>query len=456
MPNDKDSEIVEGVIDDETDDNIKEDDVPTEEEHSVMDAFDCPRCGEPQDHFDYHKKWRGWVKCPNCGKKSRKSGVPEKYIQEIGIEEEEPEPTEEPSVDEHDDTEEGEGEEKEGAFRRRKPEHDILRGVLTQFGVKRRAKTIMVARCERAGGMDAVQLENLLGRLNSGVKANEIPIVVEEYDIALEAAREEEADTSDYGYSRAGMYPRSRRRGASYSTPGRYPSSREDFGSGRGRGNTITMEEAMQMWREEDERRESIRREQEKDKEIRDLRDVTIRLEQKLEDIEDNPPQQELPDDVLTKADLADARQDSYIKALELQLQLMQEGRKQDTDENRRRDDIARDEAKDRDKIHREEMKEIRNMFKDEVKGKDREIKDIQDRMETRRSSAGYTSDDMRMVSEVGTEIVRAIEKKAPIKDIAFLLEKMTTMQTRQEAPPRERGGHSSVADLMDPEFVED
>ena len=192
----------------------------------------------------------------------------------------------------------------------------------------------------------------------------------------------------------------------------------------------MTMEDAMQMWREEDERRESVRREQEKDKEIRDLRDVTIRLEQKLEDIEDNPPQPDLPDDMLTKADLADAKQDSFVKALELQLEIMREEKKQVTEENRRRDDIARAEAKERADLHREEMKEIREMFKGEVKDKDQEIKNIQDKMETRRSSAGYTSDDMRMVSEVGTEIVRAIEKKAPIRDVAGLLERMMAMQT--------------------------
>lgn len=218
----------------------------------------------------------------------------------------------------------------------------------------------------------------------------------------------------------------------------------------------MTMEDAMQMWREEDERRESVRREREKDEQIRDMRDTAIRLEQKLDDLEENPPQPELPEGVLTKADLADAKQDSHTKALELQLDIMREDRKRDTDENRRRDDIAREEAKERDRLHREELKEIREMFKGEVKDKDREIRDIQDKMETRKSSAGYTHDDMRMVSDVGSEIVRAIEKKAPIRDIAFLLEKMSSMQTRQEAPPRERGGASSVADLMDEGFVEE
>ena len=443
MPEDKKPEIE----DEEPESKPEPEDEITENDTS--DGHICPYCKEPQEYFTYNKEWRGWAECPNCGKKSRKSGIPEKYIREVEIEEEEPEPAEEPSVDEYDDTEKGEG----GAFRRTKPVEEILRGVLTQFGVKKRAKEIMVERCRRASGMDAIQLENLLGRLNSGVKANEIPIVVEEFDIALEAAREEEADTANYGYSRAGMYPRSRRRGAPYGTQPRYPRPREGSG-GRG-GNMLTMEDAMQMWREEDERRESVRREQEKDKQIRDLRDVTIRLEQKLEDIEDNPPQPDLPDDMLTKADLADAKQDSFVKALELQLEIMREEKKQVTEENRRRDDIARAEAKERADLHREEMKEIREMFKGEVKDKDQEIKNIQDKMETRRSSAGYTSDDMRMVSEVGTEIVRAIEKKAPIRDVAGLLERMMAMQTKQPPPSRERGGASSVADLMGEEFVE-
>lgn len=420
-------------------------------ENDVSDTHVCPYCKEPQEYFEYNKEWRGWAKCPNCGKKSRRKDIPERFIQEVEIEDEEPESTEESGVDEYSGTEEGEGE--EGAFRRKKPEHELLHGVLTQFGVKKRAKQIMVARCKRAGGMDASQLENLLIRLNTGIKGPEIQVIAEEYDIALEAARKDDADTADYGYSRG--YPRSRRRGASYGTPERYPRSREDFG-GRGRGNTITMEEAMQMWREEDERREAIRREREKDEQIRELRDVTIRLEQKLEDLEENPPQPDLPEGMLTKDDLADAKQDSFVKALELQLQIMREEKKQTVDESRRRDDIARAESKERADLHREEMKEIRDMFKGEVKDKDREIRDIQDKMETRKSSSGYTHDDMRMVSDVGSEIVRAIEKKAPIKDIAFLLEKMMSMQTRQEPPPRERGGPSSVADLMGDEFVEE
>jgi len=422
-------------------------------DNDVSEGHICPYCKEPQEYFEYNKEWRGWAKCPNCGKKSRKMNIPEKYIREMGEEEEEPEPTEEPSVDEYDDTEEREGE--EGAFRRRKPEHEILHSVLTQFGVKKRAKEIMVARCKRADGMDAAQLENLLIRLNTGIKGPEIQVIAEEYDIALESARREDADTAEYDYSRSGMYPRSRRRSTSYGTSPRYPRPREDTG-GRGRGNTITMEEAMQMWREEDDRREAIRREKEKDEHIRDLRDATVRLEQKLEDLEDNPPQAELPEDMLTKADLADAKQDSFIKALELQLEIMREEKKQTVEESRRRDDIARAEAKERANLHRDEMKEIRDMFKSEVKSKDQEIKNIQDRMESRRTSSGYTSDDMRMVSEVGTEIVRAVEKKAPIRDIANLLERMMTMQTRQQPPPRERGGHSSVADLMGNEFIEE
>jgi hypothetical protein len=451
MPKDKISESEDDKLESEPELEPEIEDAITDNDTS--DSHICPYCNEPQDHFDYHKKWRGWAKCPNCGKKSRARDIPENLIREVEIEDEEPESTEQPDMDEYDDAEEekqGEGE----VFRRTQPVEEILRGVLTQFGVKKRAKQIMVERCRRASGMDAVQLENLLGRLNSGVKANEIPIVVEEFDIALTAAREEEADTSNYGYSRR-TYPRSRRRDTSYGTSPRYPSRSREGSGGRG-GNMLTMEDAMQLWREEDERRESIRREQEKDKQIRDLRDTSIRLEQKLEDLEDNPPQQELPEGVLTRADLADAQQDSHVKALELQLQIMQEDRKKDTEDTRRREDIARDETKERDRLHREELKEIRNMFKGEVKSKEQEIKNIQEKMETRRSSAGYTSDDMRMVSEVGTEIVRAVEKKAPIREIAILIEKMSSMQTKQEPPPRERGGASSVADLMGEEYVEE
>ncbi len=81
----------------------------------------------------------------------------------------------------------GIGPESAKTFYQTKHKYEILHDVLTQFGVKQQAKEKIVTRCKRwVGGINVVQLKNLLGRLDSGVKVNEISKVVEKYSIALE------------------------------------------------------------------------------------------------------------------------------------------------------------------------------------------------------------------------------------------------------------------------------
>jgi len=79
-------------------------------------------------------------------------------------------------------------EEQEGVpFSRSQPSHVLIESILTQFGVKERAKDIIISRCKRAGGMHPSELERALMDLDSGVKLNEVHYITEEYYLALQA-----------------------------------------------------------------------------------------------------------------------------------------------------------------------------------------------------------------------------------------------------------------------------
>lgn len=82
-------------------------------------------------------------------------------------------------------------EEQEGVpFRRSQPFHVLIEGILAQFGIKERAKEIIISRCKRAGGMHPSELERALMELDSGVNLKEARYVTEEYYLALQAEKE--------------------------------------------------------------------------------------------------------------------------------------------------------------------------------------------------------------------------------------------------------------------------
>ena len=82
-------------------------------------------------------------------------------------------------------------EEPEGVpFSRSQPSHVLIEGILAQFGIKERAKDIIISRCKRAGGMHPSELERALVDLDSGVTLDEARYVTEEYYLALQAEKE--------------------------------------------------------------------------------------------------------------------------------------------------------------------------------------------------------------------------------------------------------------------------
>lgn len=72
-------------------------------------------------------------------------------------------------------------------FRRPRPPHVLIESILTQFGVKERAKDFIIKRCKRAGEMRPSELERSLIDLDSGVNRKKIRYITEEYYLALRA-----------------------------------------------------------------------------------------------------------------------------------------------------------------------------------------------------------------------------------------------------------------------------
>jgi len=181
------------------------------------DTYPCPNCGEPQKYFIH--RGMGWVRCPSCDTGIKKKEIPEEYHHLIKRtkyipkdKKKEPEvltlPGEEDEEDEDDE---------HVPFYRPKPAYKLLSSILKQFGVKDKARVILVTRCKRAG-IKPQELIRLLGELDSGLRKGEANFVAEEYYYALKKEEErkveargpyydfdDDVDDSEYSY---GVSPR--------------------------------------------------------------------------------------------------------------------------------------------------------------------------------------------------------------------------------------------------------
>lgn len=446
-----------------------------ESQEEVQDTQDskegivCPKCGEPQDHYIDNPKKYGWVRCPNCGYHVRRGEIPEEMLvyeepesePELGSE---PEPTEVERSHDPEEEEEYPPEGEEPIFRRPVAPHVTMRKVLEEYRVKRVAVDRISKRCERQGEMHPSELQSMLLDMNSGLKAREVKYCVDEYIDALEAedayTREAEIDRSSF----SSYKPRESRRETGF------PKRRRRFDSSdwsgtpwdKRRGNEpMTMSEVMKFIEERDKQRDDLEALRKKDEENQRLRDLTTRLEQKLEDLIENPPQPALPDDMLTRSDLADAQRDSLIEAMKLQLQTQNEDRKRIEDQDREDRKRAEDRHREEMRILRDEMKETRSSYKNEVGKKEAELRDEQRRADSDRKSQGYKDDGIRFAADGLHKIADIMTTRgSPIKQLGDIIPQIQTMfgPGGSQPPPRERMGPSTVADLVaeaSPESVE-
>ena len=178
-------------------------------------------------------------------------------------------------------------EEPEGVpFSRSQPSHVLIEGILAQFGIKERAKEVIISRCKRAGGMHPSELERALMDLDSGVNLNEARFVTEEYYLALQAEKEATRQVEGGAWTMGRREPEP---GGVYD--GRYlgmgePQTGYRHDVERGprerppeteREESLTMRDVMEILeRQERDRDDRLRREREKEKVERLRRDMRL------------------------------------------------------------------------------------------------------------------------------------------------------------------------------------
>lgn len=178
-------------------------------------------------------------------------------------------------------------EEQEGVpFRRSQPSHVLIEGILAQFGVKERAKEIIISRCKRAGGMHPSELERALMDLDSGVNMKEASYVTEEYCLALQAEKEanRQAEGGAWTMQRHEPEPRGGYGGGYLGMGGPQTGYRHDVDRGprerppeTKREESLTMRDVMDILeRRERNRDKRIRMEREKEKVERLGRDMRL------------------------------------------------------------------------------------------------------------------------------------------------------------------------------------
>lgn len=454
----------------------------SEDEKDSGNGWECPYCGKVQDEYIYNPEKRGWARCPSCGKHSREKDIPDEYVTVVEPEEEEEEEEEDDEEEEWVEEDEYEPrsrrstrrrrpgdrrdtsrrgryiDEEEGGdmpFREPKSDVDILEEILNQFAVKSKPKDIILSRCRRAGEMHPSELGNLLAKLDSGVSMKSIPIVTEEYEIALKAAADEEELMEQYGLGG------SRRSGLRSSrTSSRHGGSRLGRSRSEIRGkyadrDVFTAEDVADLLDQQEHRFDRMLQEQKRRDEMQQMREAMKDMMEEIRMLREDPPGGDYPPDMVTVSDLMEIMSEQNQNKSEDMLKMMLQREKENAE--RLREERIREQ-----KEYRQELREIRNMFTQELREKDRDIKDAQRRLEDLRSQpkGEYQDDSLRMASDVGKELVRAIDSKQPVKEIGRLLEKVVTTQAIPQQPPpeagaRERGEPSSVADLLSDEYVE-
>jgi hypothetical protein len=161
-----------------------------EEKPEFEEGFPCPLCGVPQQKFYYASYKRGWAFCTNCKKFVRKIDIPEEFIEvvddlsTVGG----PPP---PAKTKEEYGEAGKPAKEESVWKLPPSPTDILRDVLTEYGVKERAMQIILKKSERLGGLHPNVVFSLLKDLDTGLPDKAIHHVVDDYYWALMKAEEE-------------------------------------------------------------------------------------------------------------------------------------------------------------------------------------------------------------------------------------------------------------------------
>ena len=333
-------------------------------------------------------------------------------------------------------------------FKRPRPPHVVLERILNEFGVKDRAKDIIVTRCERMGEMHPSELQRMLLDLESGTQKKEASYIAEEYFYALgqESDRAEDFErsypmrrdevgyTGMYGRQSTGYGDRSSPGGGKFDRDGYRQPERRPWERSRGAGEGgLSTNELMDILERRDRENERRRREDEDKQTVSQLtQDIGV-LATELRNLKENPPVTTPPGETDYEKMLKHTidRQDDRIGELLGRV---------DTDRTESKVD-----AKEQREYYEQILEKQQVRFKEELDSRGRPY-----------DSTGYKQDEFRMAAEGMHELADVMRNRgSPIK---ILVEGAGNLiqGTGKDVPGRERGGRSSVADLVGADYVEE
>lgn len=335
-------------------------------------------------------------------------------------------------------------EEAEGVpFRRPRPPYVLIESILTQFGVKERAKEIIISRCKRAGGMHPSELERALIDLDTGVNNKEASYITEEYYIALQGEEQASRDTG----GRAWVMQRNESRyggtyGGAYTQRDQYPST----------GYNRDLERRSWDTRYETRREDPLT--------MQSLMDI---LEKRERDLEDRMTKRGLEDKIgelsgdisVIATELKNMKENPPAKQTQPQGPSEYEKALQHTID---RQDKRHEELMEMIKSERTEAKEdvqyLRDTYEKQLEKREREYKDELSKKGTPHDTSDYSDDSVRLAAEGLHEVADVMRTRgSPVKIMIEGLPRI--MGEEVKPPPRERGQPASVADLVGPEYVE-
>ena len=326
-------------------------------------------------------------------------------------------------------------------FRRSRPAHVLIESILNQFGVKDRARDLIVSRAERAGSMHPSELERSLSDLDTGLKKREVSYITEEYWLAMQQEEDLSRDRESRSYR---MLRSEQGRGAGYPTRyGRrdYPSTGYDEGFERrpwdrsydsGREGGLTRGDLMDILeRRERDLEDRMRRSTLEDKMSSIGEDIGV-LATELRNLKENPPTAPAPQGP-----------SDYEKALEHTIE--RQDKRQDELMNLLRSERAET---------KEDLKETREIYEKRMEKQEKDFKEELDKKGTPFDTSGYRDDSVRLAAEGLHEVADVMRSRG--SPFRIIVEGLPGLMGEGERPPqRERGSPASVADLVGPEYVE-
>ncbi|HDN18288.1 MAG TPA: hypothetical protein ENF41_04425 [Candidatus Bathyarchaeota archaeon] len=326
-------------------------------------------------------------------------------------------------------------------FRREKTAKDIIAEICEKYGVKERAKQIILSWCDKVPNKELHpnHFEKLLLTLDSGVTKKEAEIIVEEYEIALRTLhgeKEEYAGRDVFYYSPPEAdVPRR----YYYDAHGRVSPARPAtmFYYPPKPQYTLTPEDIKGIV-------EKMLFEREKERELQELREKIVKLESSIEKKISDAIKEAVsqlvsvtqpPPNVVTQEDIKELikelRQDYEKKYLEKMLEVEKEQRERD----------------------REMLERVIDSYEKKIEKLEEELKKRSQPVKV--SSEGYKDDAVRLLADTISAL--DLSNRRPLSEIKEIAIKL--MPAVSETKPQKRTkvpGKSRIEEFIPEELVEE